>query len=146
MDVRMLARRLRPWLLVALITLVAIQFVPYGRHHPNPPATESAAWPSEEARLIAGESCMSCHSNETDWPWYSHVAPVSWLIRRDVEAGRHDLNFSTWDRHDGRADDAIDSIVDGDMPPLRYVLANPGARLSPDETEILIEALRAMQS
>ena len=145
MTVRRLARRLRPWFAVGVIVLLGIQLVPFGRSHPNPPVTERAPWPSEEARLIAGESCMSCHSNETRWPWYSHVAPVSWLIRRDVEAGRHDLNFSTWDRDDGRADDAVESIVEGQMPPLRYVLANPGARLSPEESEVLIDALRAMQ-
>ena len=145
MNVRMLARRLRPWLTVAVVILLAIQLVPYGWGHPNPPVSERAPWPSEEARMIAGESCLSCHSNETQWPWYSYVAPMSWLIRRDVEAGRHDLNFSTWDRDDGRADDAIESIVDGHMPPLRYVLANPEARLSREESETLIDALRDME-
>ena len=142
---RTLARRLRPWLLVALLLFIAIQFVPYGRRHPNPPVTQAAPWPSDEARVIAGQSCMSCHSNETAWPWYSHVAPLSWLISRDVQAGRHDLNFSTWDRDAGRADDAIESIIEGDMPPLRYVLANPEARLSDEESRVLLDALEVMQ-
>ena len=145
MKARALARRLRPWLLVAVVVLLAIQLVPYGWGHPNPPVSARAPWPSEEARSIAGESCLSCHGNETRWPWYSYVAPVSWMVRRDVEAGRHDLNFSTWDRDDGRADDAIESIVEGEMPPGRYVLANPGARLTAEEAEILVDALRQME-
>ena len=144
MTVRTLARKLRPWIAVGVVVLLAIQLVPYGWSHPNPPVTERAPWPSDEARVIAGESCMSCHSNETDWPWYSYIAPVSWMVRRDVEAGRHDLNFSTWDRDDGRADEAVASIVEGDMPPRRYMLANPQARLSAEESEILVDALRAM--
>lgn len=144
MNLLRAGRSLRPWLIAALIGFTALQLVPYGWRHENPPVTERAPWPSEQARSIAAASCLSCHSNETDWPWYSYIAPMSWLIRRDVEEGREDLNFSTWDRDDGRADDAIESILDGDMPPRRYVLVNPGARLSSEEERALVDALRNM--
>lgn len=133
------------WLTVAAVTLLALQLVPYGWRHPNPPVTEDAPWPSSQARAVAVQSCYACHSNETRWPAYSYVAPLSWLVRRDVEEGRDDLNFSTWDRDAGRADDAAESVADGSMPPRRYVLAHPQARLTAEEARVLLDALRDME-
>src|SRR6187200_2207856 len=77
---------------------VAIQFVPYGWWHENPPVGRDAPWPDPASEALAHRSCYSCHSNETDWPAYSYVAPMSWLVRRDVEGGRAELNFSECDR------------------------------------------------
>lgn len=114
------------------------------REHANPPVSQAAPWPSARAEAIAGRSCAACHSNTTEWPWYSNVAPASWLVTRDVRAGRDELNFSRWDRDAGEADDAIESVLDGTMPPLRYMLMHPGARLTEDEQRILIDALRMM--
>jgi hypothetical protein len=121
-----------------------IQLVPYGWSHPNPPVTQAAPWPDEESERIARESCYSCHSNETDWPAYSYVAPMSWLVRNDVESGRDELNFSTWDRDDGRTDDAIDVIREGEMPLDRYTLIHRDARLTDEEADRLVAALEAM--
>ena len=95
-------RRVLRWVgLGALALFVAIQFVPYGWRHSNPPVTQSAPWPDPAAEAIARESCYDCHSNETNWRWYSFVAPMSWLVRQDVEEGREKLNFSTWDTGPG---------------------------------------------
>lgn len=138
-------RALRPWLIVGMTVFVAIQFVPFGRDHPNPPVSESAPWPSDRAAAIAERSCVACHSNTTDWPWYSHVAPASWLVTQDVLNGRDEFNVSTWDDDAGEADDAIETIVEGTMPPLRYVLMHPSARLSEEEQRILIDAFRQME-
>lgn len=138
-------RRPRTWALLGLVVLVGVQVVPYGWQHPNPTVTQSAPWPTGRAEAIADRSCANCHSNTTDWPWYSYVAPPSWLVRRDVEQGRDELNFSTWDRDRGEADDAIETILDGTMPPTRYLLMHPGARLSAEERRILIDALRRME-
>lgn len=135
---------IRTWALVGLAVLLVIQLLPFGRPGPNPPATEEAPWPSERAAAIAERSCAACHSNTTDWPWYAQVAPASWLVARDVREGRDELNFSTWDRDRGEADDAVETIVEGTMPPRRYLLMHPGARLSAEEQRVLIEALRAM--
>src|SRR6478752_8956052 len=92
--------RLRRVLLHVAAVLVAVflvlQLVPYGWKHSNPPVTAAAPWPDAESEAIARESCYSCHSNETDWPAYSYVAPASWLVRRDVENGRRAMNFSEW--------------------------------------------------
>ena len=123
---------------------VAVQFVPYGWRHPNPPVTMDAPWPDAASERIARESCYSCHSNETDWPLYSYVAPMSWLVRNDVERGREELNFSTWDRDDGDADDAAESIVDGAMPPDRYTALHRGASLTDEEAAVIVAALAAM--
>ncbi|HSK22438.1 MAG TPA: heme-binding domain-containing protein [Egicoccus sp.] len=131
-------------LLVGLAVFVAIQFVPYGRDHTDPPVVQAAPWPNERAAEVFTQSCAACHSNETDWPWYSHVAPVSWLVYRDVVEGRDEMNFSRWDDDEGEADDAIEAIEDGSMPPLTYVLAHPSARLTDEETQILVDALRRM--
>ena len=141
-------RRVPRWLkrtAVALgIVFVAIQFVPYGWQHDNPPVTEDALWPNDEAAAIARTSCYDCHSNETDWPAYSYVAPMSWLVRSDVESGRDELNFSRWDEDDGEADDAAEAVEEGSMPPDNYTRLHRDARLTDDEAQQLIAALEAM--
>jgi hypothetical protein len=142
----MTRRRRRIVILGAVVfgLALAIQLVPYGWHRPNPPVTADAPWPSDAARRVAVTSCYDCHSNETAWPAYSHVAPMSWLVRKDVEDGRDELNFSTWDEDDNDADDAIDTVESGSMPPRRYTLLHRDARLSSDEKALLIEALRVI--
>ena len=128
---------------VAAGLFLALQAVPYGWHHPNPPVGAEPAWPSDRARQLADASCSACHSNETNWPVYAFVAPMSWLVRRDVEAGRDELNFSEWDEG-GDAGDAADAVADGSMPPRRYTLLHPSARLSDAERAELAAAFEAM--
>jgi Haem-binding domain len=138
-------RRVLLWVgLGALVIFIAIQFVPYGWRHPNPPVTQDAPWPDEAAAAIARDSCYDCHSNETDWPWYTHVAPMSWLVRSDVESGRDALNFSTWDSGPGDIDHAIDQVAGGSMPPSEYTLIHRGTDLSEEEAATLLAALAQM--
>jgi hypothetical protein len=129
-----------------LVVFAAIQFVPYGWWHENPPVIADAPWPSQGAADIARTSCYDCHSNETEWPPYSYVAPMSWLVRNDVESGRDELNFSRWDEDDGEVDDASEAVADGSMPPDRYVRMHSDARLTDDEEQLLIAALDAMDA
>ena len=125
--------------------LVGVQLVPYGRDHDNPAVTRDAPWPSAEARRLAVAACYDCHSNETDWPWYSNVAPMSWLVQRDVDRGREAVNFSTWDRRqDEDGDDLAEAVADGSMPPRNYLLLHADARLSPEEEAALRAALDAL--
>jgi Haem-binding domain len=131
-------------LLVVVGLGVVIQLVPYGWRHSNPRVTQDAPWPSAQARAVAVAACYDCHSNETEWPIYSYVAPMSWLVRRDVDRGRDELNFSTWDDDDNDADDAAETVEDGSMPPRQYELLHPDARLSDDEAQLLYEALVVM--
>ena len=138
-------RRWVRWGVLPLTALFgALQLVPYGWSHPNPPVVADAPWPDERSRALARAACYDCHSNEVDWPPWSYVAPSSWLVRRDVESGRDELNFSDWDRNRGEADDATEEIEEGSMPPRRYELAHPDARLSDEEAAVLIAALQAM--
>jgi hypothetical protein len=127
-----------------LVVAVLLQLVPYGRDHTNPPVTGDAPWPDGRARELATAACYDCHSNQARWPPQSYVAPFSWLVTRDVEQGRDELNFSTWDEDDGDADDAADAVADGSMPPRRYVLVHPDAALSEAERQVLVDALEAM--
>ena len=123
---------------------VGIQLVPYGWSQPNPPITQDAPWPDAESERIARSSCYACHSNETDWPAYAYVAPMSWLVRRDVEEGRDALNFSTWDQEAGEVDDAIEVITEGSMPPDRYTMVHRDATLTDAEVDRLTAALATM--
>lgn len=132
--------------LVLLGVFLLLQLVPYGWEHPNPPVVADAPWPDAEAEAIARESCYSCHSNETDWPAYAYVAPMSWLVRSDVEAGRKRLNFSEWVVDDNEAEDAIEEIEDGAMPLSTYTLIHRGAELTEEERRILVDALDQMAS
>ena len=129
----------------ALVLFAAIQLVPYGWRHSNPPVTQNAPWPDAESERIARQSCYDCHSNEVDWPVYSYVAPMSWLVRSDVDRARDELNFSEWDRDAGEADDAIEQVEDGSMPPDRYTLIHRDARLSDAEVADLALALARMR-
>jgi hypothetical protein len=87
-------------------------------------------------------ACYDCHSNETHWPWYSHVAPMSWLVQHDVENGHQELNFSTWD---GDSDDLAGVVTDGEMPPRNYTFLHPDARLSAEEKAAPIRDLEALE-
>ena len=136
---------------VILIVVIAgilvfglIQVIPYGHNHTNPPVTKEPNWDSPQTRALAKRACFDCHSNETVWPWYSNVAPVSWLVQHDTEDGRRRLNFSEWGSgHLREPDEIYREIERGSMPPLQYFPTHPEARLSADEKTQLINGLKA---
>lgn len=136
-------RILKPLLLGGVALAAAIQLVPYGRDHSNPPVTAEPQWDSAATRDLAKRACFDCHSNETVWPWYSHVAPVSWLLQRDVDDGRSKLNFSEWDKPQKEADEAAKEVREGEMPPWFYLPTHPEARLTDAEKQALIVGLEA---
>jgi len=92
---------------------------------------------------LTARACYDCHSNEVRWPWYSNVAPVSWLVQKDVDEGRATLNFSEWGRGEQEAEDSAEKVQNGEMPPRSYLLLHPSAKLSPDERQALIQGLEA---
>lgn len=124
------------WLLAAG---VAIQLVPFGHDHSNPPVTKEPQWDSPQTRDLMRRACFDCHSNQTGWRWYSYVAPASWLVGNDVEGGRRHLNFSEWDRPQKHAGDVAEMVKSGDMPPWFYLPLHPSAKLSDAEKSALIE-------
>ena len=85
---------MKKWILrgvvAGVVLLGLIQLVPYGRDHTNPPVTQEVKWDSPRTRELAVGACYDCHSNLTEWPWYSNVAPISWLTQKDVDEGRDD--------------------------------------------------------
>jgi len=136
--------RLLPWSLLGLVALFAvIQAVPYGRQHTNPPARIEPTWDSPQTRALAVRACYDCHSNETVWPWYSSVAPVSWLVQSDVDRGREEMNFSTWDRPPKEPGESAEKVLEGEMPMWYYTAAQPKAALTVEETQALIHGLEA---
>ena len=130
-----------PASLMLAVAFVAIQFVPYGLDHVNPPVRAEPAWDSPETRALAKQACFDCHSNETEWPAYSNVAPVSWLIQHDVSEGRAMLNFSEWQRPQKEAKAAAEEVLEGEMPLRIYQLMHAHARLSAADRERLARGL-----
>jgi len=137
----MVRRAIAILFLVGVLGLLLIQLVPYGRDHANPAVVSEPAWDSPATRATAVIACFDCHSNQTVWPWYSNIAPASWLIQRDVDEGREHLNFSTWKPGDG--DEASEMVASGKMPPFQYMLAHPEARLSDADKAAFIKGLIA---
>jgi hypothetical protein len=123
------------------VAVVAAQFVPYGRDHVNPPVVAEPSWDSPGTRALARQACFDCHSNETEWPAYSRVAPVSWLIQHDVSEGRAALNFSEWQRPQEEATEAAKEVLEGEMPPRIYRLMHAHARRSAADRDRLARGL-----
>jgi hypothetical protein len=131
-------RRVIGW--CAAISMVAIQFIPVALTNPPETADEIDAPPAVQA--ILQRSCYDCHSNETKWPMYSRIAPVSWLIVHDVNEGRSDLNFSEWQSESQASqsdmkEEILEKITEGDMPLKKYLLIHRHATLSPADKSIL---------
>jgi len=138
-------RRRSKVLLAIAVLLIGIQLVPVSRD--NPPVTAAVETPAE-VQWILETSCYDCHSNLTRWPWYSRVAPVSWLIRHDVSEGRDQLNFSEWGdyparRQNHKLEELEEMVRDGKMPLKKYVPLHPEARLTDADVETLIEWSKA---
>ena len=130
----------RWFLLLILVVVLAIQLVPYGRNHENPVVRKEPIWNSPQTRDLTVRSCFDCHSNETVWPWYSNIAPASWIIQRDVDKGRRKVNFSEWDRPQKEAHESGKKLQYGEMPPWYY----PWAQLSTAERDSLARGLQSM--
>ncbi len=135
-----MARILRYVLIGLGIALVAIQFIPVERS--NPPVTALVDAP-EEVLTTLRRSCWDCHSNETEWPWYSYVAPVSFRVSQHVRMGREHVNFTEWDSYDAEElDEAFEEIAEeiekGGMPLSDYLLVHRKAKLTTADRERLV--------
>lgn len=138
------ARRLSPPRLLGGLAaaFVLVQLVPYGRAHTNPPVQVRPAWVDPDTQALFTRACADCHSNETQWPWYSNVAPVSWLVQRHVQEGRQKFNVNV--PGFGRdADEAAGQVRRGKMPEPTYLPLHPEARLTDAERQQLIQGLAA---
>jgi hypothetical protein len=134
--------------LVLLAIFIVMQFVKRPSYV-NPPvdATKTiyaAAPVPQDVHAILDRSCNDCHSNTTRWPWYSRIAPVSWLVADDVEKGRKELNLSTWAtstprRQAHKLEEMCDQVEEGEMPLPKYLYTHRDAKLSPADRTRLCE-------
>lgn len=123
--------------LIALVVLfVGIQFIPVERT--NPPVT-SEVNASADVKAILKKACYDCHSNETNWAWYTKVAPSSFLAVKDVNDGRKHLNFSEWNvnKESKYKEEIWDEIREEQMPPWQYKIIHSEAKLTPEEKNLL---------
>jgi hypothetical protein len=126
-------------LLVLLVAVVVIQFIPIDRS--NPPVEAEIPAPPE-VKTVLWSACYDCHSHETTWPWYSYIAPISWLVAHDVHAGREELNFSTWNRYSTKQQvdklkESLEEIEEGEMPPWFYMAVHRDIQLSARDRAVL---------
>ena len=128
---------------VLVLLGAAIQFVPVSRT--NPPVTQTLNWSSPETKALWTRACADCHSNETVWPPYAFVAPISWLVSHNVDEGRRELNLSQPLRGQPArvANEISEKITSGEMPPRDFIVLHPEAVLSTAEKRTLIDGLRA---
>jgi hypothetical protein len=122
-----------------VVVLVAMQLVPVGVT--NPPV-ESDIPTSPEVKAVLRRACYDCHSNETVWPWYSRIAPISWLAAWDVHEGRAELNFSTWNQYTTQEQvkklkESWEKVQEGEMPPWYYLPVHRDAGLSAEDRILL---------
>jgi len=132
--------------LIGLAVLaLGIQLVPVPRE--NPPIVAPISVP-DDVQTVLENSCYDCHSNLTEWPWYSRVAPASWLVYRDVKKARDEMNFSQWGdyserRRNHKLEEIEELVTDKKMPPKIYLPLHPEARLSVADMETLVDWSRA---
>jgi hypothetical protein len=130
---------LKKIIIAVVIIIVGIQFIPVDRS--NPPVTEEINAPANVLSILK-TSCYDCHSNETTWPWYSYVAPVSFLVAGDVEEARKHLNFTEWDKYDEskqskKLEHIADAVEEGSMPLPKYILMHKEAELDQSKIKII---------
>jgi hypothetical protein len=132
--------RVLRWAALAFcVAFIAIQFVPVSRT--NPPVQGDFRGSAEVVSVLR-RACYDCHSNQTVWPWYSRVAPLSWVIAHDVNEGRAVLNFSTWnqlspEKQAEAMKESWEEIAEGKMPTWYYVPLHSEARLSANDQSVL---------
>ena len=136
-------------IIIALIIIfIGIQFIPVDRT--NPPVKEEINAP-ENVLSIIQNSCYDCHSNKTEWPWYSYVAPVSFFITSDVSQGRRHLNFTEWNKYDNKRkekklDGIAEMVQEGDMPLASYTLMHPSSKLNPEKITVIKDWVKSAGS
>ena len=141
-----MSKELRIILLVLLGVFVIIQIIPANRPQNENPGDydffEANNVPDNIEQLIRS-SCFDCHSQEVKYPWYSYVAPVSWIVSRDVRMGRTHLDFSKWNKLEKRdrikmASEIGEEVEEGTMPMAIYILMHAEADLSQEQRESIL--------
>tara|TARA_Y100000588_G_scaffold368268_1_gene435958 strand:+ start:4201 stop:4629 length:429 start_codon:yes stop_codon:yes gene_type:complete len=121
-----------------LALFLAIQLKPVDRSNPSEIADSGLPY---EVKTILKAKCYDCHSNESHWPWYSYIAPVSWWISDHVHEGRREVNYSKWDtysedRKEHKIEETFDEVLDGLMPIESYLITHPDAKVTEEEIDV----------
>ena len=130
-------------IIAVIVALLVIQFIPVNRDNPESDSqSEIALQPN--VKTIVEKACYDCHSNKTNWPWYSYVAPVSFIVAKHVEDGRDELNFSIWQeysekRKSKKLKELVEEVEEGEMPLFPYPVTHPEASLTEEEINTLIQ-------
>ena len=120
-----------------VFVFVVFQFIPVDRT--NPPVKSEPQWDSQKTKGYAVRACYDCHSNKTKWPWYSYIAPMSWIVISHVNEGREELNFSELNIKDAKK--AADVVEHEIMPLPSYVIFHPDAKLTETERAEFVKGL-----
>ncbi len=126
---------------VVLLALIVMQFFRPARTNPasDPGVSfEAVVKPPQEVASSLRQACNDCHSNQTAWPWYSNIAPVSWLVVKDVNEGRTHLNLSDWTQSGAEGEkpkvaELCSEMQTGKMPLRSYTVLHPQAKLTAQE-------------
>jgi len=138
--------KVRPIIALVLLTLVTVASLlspPHKSERADAPLLPGAHVPPK-VRSIIERSCRDCHSEAIRYPWYSYIAPISWLIKSDVDQGREHLNFSTWSeysliRRERCLSEIANQVQDGGMPLTIYTLMHRDAKLSKEDVVALFD-------
>lgn len=127
-----------------IAALVLAQFVPAARS--NPPEHGKPVAP-QEVQTVLQRACYDCHSNETVWPWYSKIAPTSFVVANHVKEGRKELNLSLWDQYNEqrkarKKNEIAKEVNKGNMPPWYYTPLHPEAKLSSSDRKLILNWAR----
>lgn len=141
----MTPRRMIPVALAALLLVAQAIPIPPAE---NPPVGQELQAPAEVMTVLR-TSCYDCHSNETVWPWYSHVIPSKWFVRQHVVEGRGHLNFSTWGEYPARRaahklEEVVELVEEGEMPLASYLWLHAEAGLSEEDADRIIDWARSL--
>ena len=135
-----MSRRLGVLVIVIVVVVAALVLVGnIAVAHTNPPVERTIEWDSPQTEALARAACFDCHSNETTWPWYSYVAPISWFVADHVHEGRSKFNVSEWPS--GEGDEAAKEVREGGMPLWEYTVLHPDAKLTQAEQSEFIAGL-----
>ena len=139
--------------IAAAVVFAGLQAIPVDRS--NPAVDQSRTIFATEAlpakvETVLRRSCADCHSNQTRWPWYSYVAPTSWIVAHDVHAARRQMNFSEWAgyserKREERLNGICEQVVNGDMPEGKYALIHRRARVTEDERAAICQWVERSQ-
>ncbi len=147
-------KRIRKAIILTFIVLVGIQFIPTTRNQSNEILPSDFLLVTEAPQNISKmikSACYDCHSNNTIYPWYNKLQPISWFLEDHIQEGKEELNFSTYDEYSKRKKKSklksiLSQIKDDEMPPSSYKIMHRDANLSKEEKDILMNWISDIRS